>query len=502
MIPLRLGSQECFASVRAFLEDAGYTESEVCRRLGVEAQHEVMGRPDLKPVSETGDATDLLLRLFLAGGRAEDGELRRHVPEAVLESMRALGLLERDEPDSSPWRAPVCLYSIGPLYIVSDRWTNADGSPFAPAPDIVYPALTKNTYRFLSLIPREPCRRLLELCSGAGAAALTAASGYACEAWAVDITERSTHFAEFNRRLNGLANVKALQGDLYQPLQGLKFDRIVAHPPYVPAASRSLIFQDAGEEGEEITRAIVAGLAEHLEPGGALYCLTLGADHRGEPLEKRVRGWIGAQQEAFDVMVAAVEGHTAEQVASKPLLKGQIGHREFAVRRAAFTESGIEQFVYGLIVVERIADAGRPAFTIRRQMGTRTGSAECGWALRWEAVAASRGSEAILLAAKPRRSGNLELSVIHRMQDGELAPQEFTLQAGYPFRMECKVHPWTVALLEACDGFRSGAQLHAHCRQQGWIHEEVAAGEFARFLGTLVSGGFLEVEGFEPPGAS
>ncbi|MFB3776388.1 MAG: methyltransferase [Bryobacteraceae bacterium] len=488
--------------MRAFLEDVGYTEREVCRRLGVGAQHEVMGRPDLKPISETGDAADLLMRLFLAGGRAEDGELRRQVPERVLESMRALGLLDRDESDPSPWRATVCLYSIGQLYIVSDRWTNADGSPFTPAPDIVYPALSKNTYRFLSLIPREPCRRFLELCSGAGPAALAAASGYAGEAWAVDITERSTHFAEFNRLLNGLANLKVLQGDLYQPLQGLKFDRIVAHPPYVPAASRNWIFQDAGEEGEEITRGVVAGLAEHLDPGGVLYCLTLGADHRGEPLEKRVRGWIGAQQEAFDVMVVAVEGHTAEQVASKPLLKGQIGHREFAARRAAFTESGIEQFVYGLIVVRRIAGGGRPAFTIRRQMGVRTGSAECGWALQWEAAAASRENEAFLLAARPRRSGNLELSVIHRMRDGELAPQEFTLQTSHPFRMECRVHPWTVALLEACDGRRTGAELHAHCRQMGWIHEEVPAGEFARFLGTLVSGGFLEVEGFEPPEAS
>jgi len=91
--------------------------------------------------------------------------------------------------------------------------------------------------------------------------------------------------------------------------------------------------------------------------------------------------------------------------------------------------------------------------------------------------------------------------VIHRVEQGSLTPTSFTLQIGYPFRMECRVHPWTVALLEACDGSKTGLELHEMCQREGWIVSTVTAGEFAHFLGTLVSGGFLEVKGFEPPSA-
>jgi methylase of polypeptide subunit release factors len=69
---------------------------------------------------------------------------------------------------------------------------------------------------------------------GTGIAALVAAQKDAAHAWAFDITARATHFAEFNRRLNAIPNVTAAEGDLYAPAGGQTFDRIVAHPPYLP----------------------------------------------------------------------------------------------------------------------------------------------------------------------------------------------------------------------------------------------------------------------------
>ena len=95
----------------------------------------------------------------------------------------------------------------------------------------------------------------------------------------------------------------------------------------------------------------------------------------------------------------------------------------------------------------------------------------------------------------------MELRVIHRIEQGTLTPADFTLQADYPFRMECRVHPWTVALLEICDGDKTGLELHACCQREGWIPPAVTEDEFARFLASLVSGGFLEVGGFSPPAA-
>src|SRR5579885_3650218 len=142
--------------------------------------------------------------------------------------------------------------------------------------DIVFPAISRHTCQFLETLPQYPCEDLLDLCSGTGVAALVAVSRYARRAWAVDITERATRCAEFNILLNDLTQVTAIQGDLYAPLNGRMFDRIVAHPPYVPVMKPSKIYYDGGEDGERVTRAIIAGLPQHLKPGGSFYCLTMG----------------------------------------------------------------------------------------------------------------------------------------------------------------------------------------------------------------------------------
>jgi hypothetical protein len=42
-------------------------------------------------------------------------------------------------------------------------------------------------------------------------------------------------------------------------------------------------------------------------------------------------------------------------------------------------------------------------------------------------------------------------------------------------------------------------ELHRHCVENAWIPAEITAEKFAGFLSLLVSGGLLEVEGFQPP---
>ena len=497
MVPLRFGPPECFGAVKAFLDDSGYTEQACCERLGLGAQHEILTRGPSEPAPEIRDAAGLLIALYLVGARVEEKLLRELLPAAGLDSMVEIGLLASDS--AGVWHAPVCLYAVRRLYIASDRWSHPDGSHFTPPADIVYPAITKNTYRFMRMLPSDSCERFLDVCSGSGIAALEAASTYAARAWAVDITGRCTAFAEFNRQLNGIDNATVLEGDLFDPVAGLTFDRIVAHPPYVPATATKWIFQDAGAVGEEIVRGIVAGLPRHLSPGGRFYCLSLGVERKDEPLEKRVRGWLGESESQFDVMVASIDTHTPDHIASQALLRGEIEHAEFVARKAAFADAGVEQFVYGLTVIQRVGENGRRGFTVRRQTSPRTASAELEWALRWESQAASPAAAPLLLGAKPVPSKNLELRVLHRVEQGALTPVDFALQVAYPFNMECQVHLWTAALIEACDGSRTGLELHSHCLENGWIPAEVTAEKFAGFLSLLVSGGLLEVEGFQPP---
>ena len=149
------------------------------------------------------DELNLLIRLLLFGESLPQHEVESALPSPAVQALARLGLASPDPRDGSRLLCPVVLYPVGVLFIVSDRWFSPDGKGFKGPDDVVYPAITPNTADFLATLPSTPCDRFLELCAGAGAAALAAAA-YAKESWAIDITERSTEMAEFNRLLNGL----------------------------------------------------------------------------------------------------------------------------------------------------------------------------------------------------------------------------------------------------------------------------------------------------------
>src|SRR5258708_22807936 len=139
---------------------------------------------------------------------------------------------------------------------------------------------------FLTMVPASPCARFLELCCGTGIAAFLAARNGAKHAYAFDIAARSVHFAEFNRRLNELENVTVGEGDLYSPAGGRKFDRIVAHPPYVPVLEPKYGFYDGGQDREHITRRIIQALPAYLEDRGLLVSVSPGSAPVRDPFSE------------------------------------------------------------------------------------------------------------------------------------------------------------------------------------------------------------------------
>src|SRR5262249_43454286 len=142
-----------------------------------------------------------------------------------------------------------------------------------------------------------------------------AARKFAKHVWAVDITERAVHFAEFGRRLNAIPNVTILRGDLFEPCGGRQFDRIVTHPPYALHSTSGYVYADGGDDGEQLTRRILAAAHRHLAPGGTLAVWTTALDLKGAPLEQRVRSMLGEGQAECDVAVLAEETHAPETFA-------------------------------------------------------------------------------------------------------------------------------------------------------------------------------------------
>ena len=488
-----------FAILRDYLRAIGFNERSICGRLRIPELPILLTRlrKGLAPLKET-DELSLLTRLLLLGESIDREVLESSLPSPAVDALISLGLVIPDATESARLVGSVVLYPVGSLFIISDRWFAPDGKDYKAPDDIVYPAITPNTAEFMATLPVTPCESFLELCSGTAAVAL-AASAHATRSWAIDITERSTQMAEFNRLLNGLNHVTVLKGDLYQGVEGLTFDRIVAHPPYMPVLSRAQIFYDGGADGEQITRRCVEALPRFLKPGGCFYCQAQGSDRKGAPLEERVRSWLGESQTDFDIAVVEKRAQARKDAAFIYALKSKGGFDTVELMLESLVGLGVESMAYGWIIIQRKNDA-RKVFTVRRSAGLRTGPEEIAWLLRWETfVSAGPSAFAALQGMRPVARPSLELRTIYRLRDGDLAPDQFTLHTDDPFSMDCKVQPWVSFLIPLCDGKLTVQQLLEACKANRFIHAETPHQEFSELLGVLISGGFLEVADYRAP---
>ena len=106
--------------------------------------------------------------------------------------------------------------------------------------------------------------------------------------------------ARLNARLNGV-RVRALRGDLLQPLRGSEFDLIVSNPPYVPAETDALPSRgaarawDAGREGRTLIDRICDEAPACLRPGGALLIVHSSVCGEASTLERLQRNGLGTE---------------------------------------------------------------------------------------------------------------------------------------------------------------------------------------------------------------
>jgi hypothetical protein len=135
---------------------------------------------------------------------------------------------------------------------------------------------------------------------------------------------------------------------------------------------------------------------------------------------------------------------------------------------------------------------------VRRQTSPGRSRTPWEWLLAWEGA----DKEGLLLERPLHRGSDAEFQVRHRLQGGAWTPQRYTLRTEWPFSMECDAHPWMAHLIALCDGRATGRDLLGVLVENGVLPRDLAEEEFARAAAGLVSGGFIEVEGFRPPRAA
>lgn len=488
--PLRLGPESAFATLRAFLNRAAFTENEICRRVGIESIDRFRALRDGRPGVRPRDALDVLVHLFLDNEPLPWSDVHALLPGDALDALRDLGLV-RDHADD-PGRAVgnVLLYPTESLHVASDVAVLPEGGP-ARWWDLVYAAITTNTRVFLGGMGRTRCDAFLDLCAGTGVAALVAARDFAARAWAVDITERSTRFAEFNASLNGLQNVTAFAGDLYAPVGGLTFDRIVAHPPYVPARETRMVYRDGGADGEEVTRRVVAGLPDHLRPGGNFHCACTATDRRDAPLESRIRAMLGAAADEFDIALVVSNEFDPTEYYVRLAIAGRCTWAEAEEWHHHFANLGVVKMVSATIEIVRHERPHAP-FTVRRRAGSRTGSVELGRLARAAEVSASAAALEAVLEARPVLAPHVTLSTEHRRDGDGWTMRACVLATDVPFDVRLPCPPSMAAVVGRMDGTRTVRRLYEELAASGSLSEEASIERLASFVHMLAAHGLVE----------
>lgn len=135
---------------------------------------------------------------------------------------------------------------------------------------------------FQPWLGRRPVSTVLDLCCGSGCIGIASAFAFPdALVDLADISQEALDVAQKNIERHDLEDrVRAIRSDVFENLEGEKYDLIVSNPPYVSTAEmKSLPVEylrephlglEAGEDGMDIVSRILVGAPDHLNPDGVL----------------------------------------------------------------------------------------------------------------------------------------------------------------------------------------------------------------------------------------
>jgi len=311
---LHFAADDIFQSIYSSFSTLGYNESNIRDRYTFRAYPEdAFPWPQLSSREvETASSLDVLVYLFMGQESIPIDWVVRSLGFRLFSEMQELRLIRLEEGGRT------CLATVR-IEPVDDLLICADLVPTQlPArPDLVYRPWDPSAQLYMQIIPKTNCENLLEMCCGTAYVCLTAARHYAQSTFGVDISPRAIQFAEFNKKLNAAENVRTYCGDLFRPIESSTFDRIVAHPPHIPALKDVMLFKDAGVDGERISADLIRSVPHHLADGGEFHSYLMLSDRVDAPAERRVRDFLGGCNPDFDVSLFILE----EKSTNSPLLR-------------------------------------------------------------------------------------------------------------------------------------------------------------------------------------
>lgn len=157
------------------------------------------------------------------------------------------------------------------------------GMPILVLPGVMNPRLFRTGEFLAQTLTAEligPDTAVLDMGTGTGIGALAAAR-WARQVVAVDIDETAVRCAQINVLLNRLEDkITICQGDLFAPVPGQQFDRILFNPPFYRGTPKGGF--STAWRAEDTVERFAANLPQHLKPAGfALVILSTDGDLSG-----------------------------------------------------------------------------------------------------------------------------------------------------------------------------------------------------------------------------
>ncbi|MGP0066099.1 MAG: methyltransferase [Isosphaeraceae bacterium] len=444
--PLALDRPDTVRRVREVLDRAGFEESQILKRLGAKEMVELSLEPFDVPLllrrTRDGDPLATLIRLFLAGVPVPLEDFRRAVEPMDPADWGELGLVELG---GDAARRGVMLKPSEGLIIANDG-VLPDGRLRR---DYVM-GVTKSTVSLDSVMIRLPSRATLDLGSGCGYLALRAAA-FSQQVMAADLNARAIAMAWLNCQLNGIDNVRPAEGDLFEPANGILFDRIVSNPPFVISPENDLMFRNSGMEGDAICEKIVRAAPAYLAEGGFAQIFCNWVRLAGQDWLERITGWFAGS--GCDVWIIHAQTWDPGDYAYDWFPQGDDSIQErFDRWMAYYDRQGIQAIDGGLINLRR-RTSGRnwiQVDTDRRLNHPNGTGISVGFAARdlLEGVGGDRGLLDLRLACQPE----LRLSQRLRPVDSGWSIDQARCVLGDGLRFEGEVNPLVFHLLTLCRG--------------------------------------------------
>ena len=126
----------------------------------------------------------------------------------------------------------------------------------------------------------ESVTSVLDMCTGSGCLAILAAETFPnAKVTGADVSPDALDVAVINRKRFGMEDtLELVETDLFENLQGRKYDLIISNPPYVTQAAMAALPKEyqhepalalgAGVDGMDIMRRMMPVLADHLTENG------------------------------------------------------------------------------------------------------------------------------------------------------------------------------------------------------------------------------------------